>query len=205
VRDVLAAGVRSVAVYERDGWVDRLLGFEAVVEDGPLPAGAVPYLPCGVAEILAMVDEVPLGPDDELVDLGSGLGRVVILAHLLSGARARGVEIQQRLVRAAEDRCLALGLDGVSFVHANAADIELDGSVFFLYSPFNGQMLAAVLRRMETVAQRRQIVVCTVGLELHDVPWLAPRPSTCPSLALYDSVCTATDMRRWAVPTGAHR
>jgi SAM-dependent methyltransferase len=178
----------AVPVLDRDGWVDELLGFDEPPPDiANLPRGAVPYLPSGVDEILAMVVEVPVRPDDELVDLGSGLGRVVILAHLLSGARACGVEIQEPLVRRARARCVELALPLVSFVHANAADAELDGSIFFLYSPFNGDMLSAVLRRLEEVARRRPIVVCAVCLEFRGVPWLRARKTAKVSLAIYDS------------------
>jgi hypothetical protein len=179
----------SVPFDQRDAFTDELLGIEAPPPDRPdLPRGAVPYLPCGVAEILAMVAEAPVQPDDQLVDLGSGLGRVAILAHLLSGARARGVEIQEHLVHGARARCDALALSAVSFVHANAADIELDGSIFFLYAPFNGELLARVLRRLEAVAKRRPILLCAVGFELRGVPWLQARGNgSGASLTLYDS------------------
>lgn len=188
--------LRSVPVLERDGWIDELLGFDEPPADlADLPRGAVPYLPCGVDEILAMVAEAPIRADDELVDLGSGLGRVVILGHLLSGARARGVEIQDHLVRRARARAAELGLPLVSFVHANAADAELDGSIFFLYAPCNGEMLAAVVRRLEDVARRRPIVVCAVGLELHGVPWLRARQATTVALALYDSCVRGVPLR----------
>jgi SAM-dependent methyltransferase len=179
--------VLSVPYLERDAWIDELLGFPVPPADVALPRGSVPYLPCGVDEILAMVQDVPVGADDELVDLGSGLGRVLVLAHLLSGARARGVEIQEHLVRSARARCAELGIAAVSFVHADAAELELDGSICFLHAPFNGDMLARVLGRLEAVARRRRIVVCTVGLEFHDVAWLQPRTTTSRSLMLYDS------------------
>jgi SAM-dependent methyltransferase len=180
--------LQSVPFLDRDAWTDELLGFDGVPRDiADLPRGAVPYLPCGVDEILAVVREAPVGPDDELVDLGSGLGRVAILVHLLAGARTCGVELQEPLVRAARDRCAALGLTEVSFVHADAAEAELDGSIFFLYAPFNGQLLAAVLRRVEEVARRRRVVVCAVGLELAEVDWLRLRESSLAALALYDS------------------
>jgi hypothetical protein len=178
----------AVPVLDRDVWVDELLGLEEAPPDLPdLPRGAVPYLPCGVEEILAIVREVPLQAEDELVDLGAGLGRVVMLTHLLSGARACGVELQEPLVARARGRCAALGLEAVSFVHGDAAQVSLDGSVFFLYAPFNGEMLRQVVRQLEEVARRRPLVVCAVGLELHDVPWLAPRRTSCVSLVLYDS------------------
>lgn len=181
--------LRSVPFSDRDAWVDELLAIEdASPADVPdLPRGSVPYLPCGVDEIVAMVEEVPVRADDQLVDLGAGLGRAVLLGHLLSGARAVGVEIQEPLVRSARARCAELALDDISFVHADAADIELDGSVFFLYAPFNGEMLARVVRRLEDVARRRPIAVCAVGLELHDLPWLEARAISCVSLAVYDA------------------
>jgi hypothetical protein len=178
----------AIPFLERDAWTDVLLGLADPPADAPdLPRGAVPYLPSGVEEILATLREVPVRPDDELVDLGSGLGRVLMLAHLLSGARGHGVELQAHLVTSARDRCAELGLERVTFLHANAADVELDGSVFFLYAPCNGEMLARVLRRLEEVARRRPIVVCTVALEFRDVPWLSPRTTSSVTLAVYDS------------------
>lgn len=190
----------SIPFLERDTFADAVLGIDPPPPDMPdLPRGSVPYLPSGVDEILAMLRDVPVGPSDVLVDLGSGLGRVLILTHLLTGARARGIGIQDHLVRSAKDRCAALRLEEVTFVHANAAEAatadtgtqveaDLDGSVFFLYAPCNGEMLTRLLARLERVARRRPIVVCTVGLELRDVEWLTPRRTTTVSLTLYDSV-----------------
>jgi hypothetical protein len=193
--------LQSIALVDRDAWVDELLGIEPPPPDvADLPRGAVPYLPCGVDEIAAMVRDAPLAPDDELVDLGAGLGRAVILAHLLSGARSRGIEIQQPLVQRARTLCAELALDAVSFVHGNAADVALDGSVFFLYAPCNGEMLTRVVRRLEELARRRAIVVCAVGVELRDAPWLTARTSSCASLALYDSQVRAVPGDRFAAP-----
>lgn len=61
--------------------------------------------------------------------------------------------------------------------------------MFYLYAPFNGEMLARVLVRLEVVARRRRIVVCAVGLEFQDVPWLrAKKSSSCRSLTIYESL-----------------
>lgn len=189
LRDLLL----SVPYCERDGWVDQLLGLEEAPPDAAdLPRGSVPYLPCGVDEILAMIDDTPIGPDAQLVDLGAGLGRVAMLAHLLSGAAASGIEIQARLVQMAQARCTALGLHQVSFVHGNAAELALDGSVFFLYAPFNGAMLAAVLRQLQQTAHRRPITLCAVAVDLRGVGWLRPREGTSPAISLYDSYPAVT-------------
>ncbi|AKV00396.1 hypothetical protein AKJ09_07059 [Labilithrix luteola] len=180
--------LHDVPALERDAWTDELLGIDAPPPDvAGLPRGAVPYLPCAVDEVLAMVRDVPIRPKDRLVDLGSGLGRVLILAHLLTGASACGVEIQEPLVRRARARCEALDLDRIEFVEANAAEVDLDGTVFFLYAPFNGHLLSRVVARLEHVARRRSIVVCAVDLELRNVPWLSARKASSVSLTIYDS------------------
>ena len=185
---VLLDRLLSVPASERDPWTDELLGLPEPPPDlGDLPAGAVPYLPAGVDEILTMVLEAPLRPDDQLVDLGSGLGRVVLLAHLVSGARACGVELQKPLVDCAMACCAALALADVSFIHANAADVELDGSIFFFYSPFTGETRTRVLRRLEDLARRRPIILCAVGCEISGARWLRRRETSSPALTLYDS------------------
>lgn len=173
---------------ERDAWLDARFGFGAIPADGPdLPRAAVPYLPSGVAEVLALVREAPVRAADVLVDIGAGVGRALILAHLLSGARGHGIEIQASLVAVARAHCAALGLETVTFTHGNAATTALEGSRFFLYAPCNGAMLAGVLDRIREVARRQPIVIGTVDLELHDVAWLVPRASSCRSLMLYDA------------------
>jgi ubiquinone/menaquinone biosynthesis C-methylase UbiE len=128
---------------------------------------------------------VPLQPSDVFVDLGSGVGRVAILAHLLSGARCGGIEIQRQLVGVARERAEALKVP-VTFVLGNAVEVPLDASVFFLYSPFNGDLLRAVLARLEALARTQRVVVCTVDMELH-VPWLVARRSTSLALTIYDA------------------
>ena len=183
----LFEAIEAIPLVDRDAWLDELLGIEPPPPDVDLPRGAVPYLPCGVDEILAMVREAPVTPGDMLVDIGAGLGRAAILAHLLSGARTRGVEIQARLVTHARARCGELGLDAVSFVHGDAGELPLDGSIFFLYAPCNGEMLGRVVHRIEEVARRRPIIVATVALELPYAAWCHARGTACPSLTLYDS------------------
>ncbi|MGE0871046.1 MAG: hypothetical protein AB7P03_20955 [Kofleriaceae bacterium] len=177
----------SIDPSERDEFVDELLGIGPPPPDRDLPRGAVPYLPCSADAVLEMVEAVPVAAHDELVDIGSGLGRAVMLGHLLSGARARGIELQHHLVEHARARCDALGLTEIELVHANAAELELDGSVFLLYAPCNGALLEAVLRRIESVARRRTIVVCTIDLELEHVRWLVRRATASTEISIYDA------------------
>lgn len=181
--DVLLA----LPVADRDAWTEVLLGIEEPPADvAELPRGAVPYLPCGVEEILALL-QLPLKPEDMLVDLGAGLGKVLVLAHLLTGVRAHGIELQLPLVERARAICASLGLPQITFAHADVSDVALEGSVFFLYSPFNGDLLTRVVARLQQAAERSPITVCTVGFELMDTRWLVARPSSIASLTVYDS------------------
>jgi precorrin-6B methylase 2 len=182
----LADLIRDVVPDDRDTFVDEMLGFDHIPSDSEVPRGGTPYLPCGVEEIVRMVREVPLRSTDTFIDLGSGVGRVAILAHLISGARAGGIEIQRPLVALARERAEALRLPDVTFVLGNVVDTELDASVFFLYSPFGGDMLRTVLGKLEALARTRPIVVCTVDMELH-APWLVARKSTSLALTIYDA------------------
>ena len=131
---------------------------------------------------------MPIAAGDVFVDLGAGLGKVVMAVHLLTGARARGVEVQPALVAEARARAAELALDGVEFVPGDALTADLDdATVVFLYLPFTGAVLEGVLRRLEAVARRRQLVLCALGLDLRGVDWIAERPTEEFWLSIYDS------------------
>ena len=172
----------------RDAWIDQLWDIDELPEDEPLPRGCVPYLPADVATVLEALDAAAVTDDDVFVDVGSGLGRVVALARLCTGARGIGVEIQPGLVRAAAERAAALGLDRVRFFGGDAAaltDALAEGSVFFLYCPFGGDRLARLLDELHRLAQTRPLRICCVGMPRLRVPWLTPVPSTSVDLTVY--------------------
>jgi hypothetical protein len=185
--DALLDTLLALPPADRDAYVDELLGLGEPPEDQSLPAGGVPYLPAGVNEILAIIREAPVTRADTFVDLGSGMGRVVMLTQLITGCRAHGVEVQPSLVDRAKACAARLQLSQVSFERADASVAELDGSIFFLYAPFNGELLKRVLGRLEELARRRTFKVCTVDLVLDSVRWLRPKPTDNLALSLYES------------------
>jgi hypothetical protein len=180
----------SLPPEERDAAVEAHLGI-AGQPPSPAPPGdhLVGYHASGVAPIVRMLLGVPVVADDVVIDLGAGLGKVAMLTHYLTGATARGIELQPALVTRAREAAARRGLD-VSFTGGDARDADLeDGTVFFLYVPFTGPVLADVLRRLRSVASRRQLVVCSLGIELdREAPWLARRPLDAFWLTVYDSV-----------------
>lgn len=130
----------------------------------PLEPEMVAFQPTPARAILQLLERCALGPEDTLIDLGAGLGHVVILAALLSEARARGVERDPALCAAARRSARLLGAARAQFEEADARTARLsDGTVFFLYTPFRGAMLQEVLGRLQAEARTRPIRVCTYG------------------------------------------
>jgi SAM-dependent methyltransferase len=177
---------------ERDAWVDRVLGIEDIPEDSEaLPRGCVPYLPCSANILLQLAEGGFLQPSDVFVDIGAGVGRAAILAHLLTGARAVGVEIQPALIKAARGIAASLGLSGVSFVEGDATQaVETFslGSMFFLYCPFSGERLMTLLSSLQKIASTRRIYVCCIDLPLPEQRWLEPVCTSSMDFDLYQSL-----------------
>lgn len=85
---------------------------------GPFAAAAsdVHYVPTPMNVVNAILEISRVGPDDFLVDLGSGDGRISIQAAKRFGTRGFGVEIESHLVRIANDEARKQGVaDKVKF------------------------------------------------------------------------------------------
>jgi hypothetical protein len=159
----LLAWLAGLAPSERDAAAEEHLGIGPFATPAPasLPPGEhlIGYHASGVAPIVRMLVEVPVTTDDIVIDLGSGLGKVVLLTWLLTGATSRGIELQPALVGRARVAAARRGAN-VAFTEGDArrADLE-DGTVFFLYAPFTGPVLAEVLSRLRaawTLAVKRR-------------------------------------------------
>ncbi|MEZ4295149.1 MAG: class I SAM-dependent methyltransferase [Polyangiaceae bacterium] len=170
------AALASLPFTERDAWLDRVLGLEDLPADTPdLPRGCVPYLPCSADTLMRMVDLAEVKSTDTLIDIGSGLGRAMWIAHFLTGARAIGVEIQPALAHASRALIARLNADRLSVIEGDAAAETASlttGTVFFLYCPFSGPRLDAWLTALEPLARARPLRICTVDLPLPERPWL---------------------------------
>lgn len=190
----LRAALTSVPPIDRDAWLDVVFGLDEVPDDGPeLPPGCVPYLPCPVDALLHVVDHTDVRSSDVFVDVGAGVARAVALVHVLTGAAAIAVEIQPALVRDARALMRRLRVDRVSIVEGDAPTLTgamSTGTVFFLYCPFSGARLEALLDHLESIARARSIRVCCVGLAPLSRPWLALITEPANDVALYRSTLT---------------
>jgi len=181
----------AVPAPQRDTWLDLVLGIDGVPEDSAeLPRGCVPYLPCSVDVLLRMIEAAGVGERDVFVDVGAGLGRSLLLTHLLTRATALGIEVQSHLARAARALAAGLNLSRCSIDDGDASALTgslAGGSVFFLYCPFSGQRLETLLDALESVASSREIRICTVDLPLPPRSWLTRRELPWGDLAMYRS------------------
>jgi precorrin-6B methylase 2 len=139
----------------------------------------VHYQKTPVRIILEIIKRAEFQPKDVFVDLGSGLGQVVILVHLLMGVSAKGVEFEPAFCEYARSCAAELNVNSVEFINTDARDADYSpGTVFFMYTPFVGKMLQEVLERLRIEAKLRIIKIFTYGPcteELARQDWLINR------------------------------
>jgi hypothetical protein len=163
----------------RDEVVTGVLQFREPSESRlhPLPE-MVFYQPTPVRHILHLITASAFSQDDVFVDLGSGLGHVALLASMLTGVRSLGIEVDPAYVASAQECAQSLHLSQVRFIHEDARSADLSsGTVFYLYSPFTGSILADVLVRLEQESKSRPIRIGALGpcaCILAKESWLKP-------------------------------
>jgi len=102
--------------------------------------------------------------EDVFLDLGSGLGQVTILINLLAGITARGIEFEPAFCDYAGDCAANLSLSNVTFINADARKADYsEGTVFFMFTPFRGEILQEVLEMLRKESLRRKIKIITYG------------------------------------------
>jgi hypothetical protein len=176
--DTLLAGVLAIDEPEGDGL-------------SPLPE-MVSYQPTPARHILDGIRRASISAGDVVLDMGSGLGHVPMLVHVLTGARTRGVERVPAYVDSAARAASALGLNEVSFVAGDARDAALnDVDVFYLFTPFLGSVLRDVVASMEAEAASRPLRVVVLGpcaRTFARMPWLHsddPDPSATDRIVVF--------------------
>jgi Histone methylation protein DOT1 len=124
----------------------------------------VPYQPTPVRHILSLIAATALAEDDIFVDLGSGLGHMPLLVSMVTGAQSLGIEVEAAYVTSARECAQGLRLNRVRFIPQDAREEDLtSGTVFYLYSPFNGSILTDVLSALRMESTRRSIRICSLG------------------------------------------
>ena len=85
-----------------------------------------PYVASPQHVVDDMLEMAAIKPNETLYDLGSGDGRIVITAAQRYRAKAVGIEIEDALVKKAEQRVASLGLqERVRIIHADLRTVDL--------------------------------------------------------------------------------
>ena len=101
------------------------LPLAALAQDKPVDAG--PYVPSPQSVVADMLKLADIGPQDFVVDLGSGDGRIVLTAAKVFGASGFGVEMKDELVKLSNEAAKKEGVaERVKFIKADlfATDIS---------------------------------------------------------------------------------
>jgi len=106
----------------------------AQVQEG-IPVPDVPFVETPLAVVEQMLELAEVSPGDTVIDLGSGDGRIPVMAAARFGAPAIGVEIQEDLVAESRARARRAGVDSlVQIVRGDLFETDLRrASVVTLY------------------------------------------------------------------------
>lgn len=160
-----------------DLFIDRLISSHPPpVPTTSLEPEMIEYYKTPASIIFDLVERCQFSNRDVFYDLGSGLGQATMLVNLLTGVQATGVELEPAYCAYARVCATDLGLRDVSFIQADAREAHYPyGTVFFMFTPFTGEILRQVLARLREVSASHSIRIFTLGpctLEMFSQDWL---------------------------------
>ncbi|WP_340589303.1 SAM-dependent methyltransferase [Erythrobacter alti] len=120
---------------------------------GITPELDVPYVETRSEMVDTMLDMAEVGPDDHVIDLGTGDGRILFAAAQDRGARGLGVDLDPVLVDDAADEAARLGLsDRVTFREQDLFETplhEADVVTMFLLPSVNLRLRPRLLEELK--------------------------------------------------------
>lgn len=113
------------------------------------PSFDVPFVPTPRVVVDEMLRLANVGPNDTVLDLGSGDGRTVIAAARKFGARAVGVDLDQHLIMQSEESARQAGVESrVKFVEQDLFKTDLSRATvitMYLYPEVNRKLRPKLL------------------------------------------------------------
>lgn len=148
-----------------DLFINGLITLQSIPEQTKeLEAEMVFYQKTPARIIFEMAEQVSFTEEDVFFDLGSGLGQVVILVNLLTGVTAKGLEFEPAFCKYAGNCVAGLNLNRVEFINADARYADYSqGTIFFMYTPFKGEIMQEVLAALRQESLKRKIKIITYG------------------------------------------
>ena len=164
--DSVACRQEEVIGYDNlDIFINGLLSFQDIPDvTKDLELEMVFYQKTPARIIFELVEKCPFTKEDIFFDLGSGLGQVAILVNLFTGVTTKGIEFEPAFCEYSKLCATLLCLSNVEFINVDARKADYSkGTVFFMYTPFCGNMLQDVLDILKKESQLREIRIFTYG------------------------------------------
>jgi hypothetical protein len=182
------AAVPSIQIIVQEHSRDKTFGietFEPLYDSDQVSThkDGLAYFPASYKVLEILQDHLKLGPDDILIDYGSGKGRVLFFFATHKLKKLIGVEIRKELVDAANRNLASFSVKNapIVFVHADALHFDpREGTVFFFFNPFGYQTFTAVIGKIKEslAASPRKIRIVYFNANfryyLDEQDWLIP-------------------------------
>jgi hypothetical protein len=158
-----------------DQMIEEVLGYDDKQAQANAPfkysatADNFPYMMSSARMVRECIARMPLGPDNHLVDFGAGAGYVNLLAHLTTGCKSTGIEVQSGLVDLARKYVCDLNLsDAINVIHDQAQNIDISfADRFYFFNPFRRAAMQGVFDRLYELSLTKDIYIFLAGSNSH--------------------------------------
>ncbi len=157
-----------------------------------------PYVPTPQVVVDAMLELAKVGPQDFVIDLGSGDGRIVLTAAQRYGARAQGYDIDPELVQQSNAEAQKRGLaERASFTQQDVLQARIESATVVTLYLLPGMMQNLQAKFIRELKPGTRIVA-------HDFPFADWKPDHSVSVDVPEKYGTAGQWKstlfQWVVP-----
>jgi hypothetical protein len=148
-----------------DIFINGLLDFQTIPEQTKdLEPEMVYYQKTPARFVFELVEKSCFMKGDVFIDIGSGLGQVSILVNLLTGITTQGIEFDPSFCSYSSRCASGLNLCNITFINIDARKADYSkGNIFFMFTPFTGEIMQDVLEILRKQSLTRKIRVITYG------------------------------------------
>jgi hypothetical protein len=147
-----------------DDYLDAMFQVARYTMGEQTPVFGMPNMASRAHRVADFLEVTRPGAEDVVFDIGSGSGKVALTVAASTFTRVRGVEYGASYVSSSRGTATQLGIENVAFVHADVREVDLsEGSIFYLYYPFHGEVALAVAQALGSLARTKDITVYASG------------------------------------------
>jgi 16S rRNA G966 N2-methylase RsmD len=183
--------LRRTREIANDHFRDKRLGVETMEElfyqdNSSAHKDGLWYLPSPYSQLGKIFASIGFTPDDILIDIGCGKGRVCFAAATYNIKKIIGIELHDGLAKAAIENLkkLKLSRKSIQIINADASSYRFsDETVVFLYNPFGYKTIDQLLKNIKVSLEQnpRNLRIAYLNPRnravVDDQNWLVAEPS----------------------------